>query len=301
MRFATVVALSCLLLARSAPAGSRRCGDDVDGRGTAVPCDCGDVLVSSRTLGDRDPITQHACDGTGLVVDLRGDAPAELSLAGRALEGSGQGIGIQVTGGGGGLHLKGPGAVRAFGVGIQALTGALVAASDVLAAENHGDGFQVAGAGYVITRCEAVRNGHDGFQLRGRAFRVEGNRALENGRRGFVIAGRDAVVGGAAGNEAAGNGRDGLAVHGSGHAVEGAQATANGGPGMRAHVVEGKIKALVAVGNRGKGLRAAGRDLLVSDSQAQENRRGGIDAHGTTVRDGGGNRARDCRVGRPCK
>src|SRR5206468_9885319 len=70
MRLPAVVALWCLLLARVAPAGSRRCGDDVDGHATAVPCDCGDVLVSGRTLGDADPITQHACDGDGLLVLL---------------------------------------------------------------------------------------------------------------------------------------------------------------------------------------------------------------------------------------
>src|SRR2546427_5221814 len=56
MRVPAVVALCCLLLARVAPAGSRPCGNDVDGRGTAVACDCGDVLVSGRTLGDADPI-----------------------------------------------------------------------------------------------------------------------------------------------------------------------------------------------------------------------------------------------------
>src|SRR5690242_14867186 len=57
----------CFALAVPALAG-RRCGDDVDGR--RVPCDCGDVLVSSRTLSDDDPITARVCPATGLVVDV---------------------------------------------------------------------------------------------------------------------------------------------------------------------------------------------------------------------------------------
>src|SRR5436853_1360194 len=172
MRLAAVVALSYLVLARVAGAGSRPCGDD-------VPCDCGDVLVSGRTLGDGDPITQHACDGDGLLVLLpAGTAGAVLDLGNHVLVGDHQGVGLRVVSGGdGGLTLKGPGAVRAFRIGIDAPAGALGRVADVIAADNDADGFNVAGTGFTITSCEATHNGRDGFALRGLRYRVEGNRA----------------------------------------------------------------------------------------------------------------------------
>src|SRR5579862_1592271 len=64
---ALVAGLLFLSLAAPAFAGGR-CGDDVGGR--AVPCNCGDVLVSSRTLGDDDPITTRVCPATGLVINV---------------------------------------------------------------------------------------------------------------------------------------------------------------------------------------------------------------------------------------
>ena len=115
MRLPAVVALSCLLLARSAPAGSRRCGDDVDGRGTAVPCDCGDVLVGSRTLGDDDPITSRVCPGDGLLVRIPRGAEGVLALSGHVIAGSSHGVDIQVLQGGEhGFTITGPGIVSGF-------------------------------------------------------------------------------------------------------------------------------------------------------------------------------------------
>src|SRR5207249_4423190 len=295
MRLAAVVALSYLVLARVAAAGSRPCGDD-------VPCDCGDVLVSGRTLGDGDPITQHGCDGDGLVVRLRpGAASTVLDLGDHILVGNHRGVGIRVVGGDGTVTVKGPGAVRAFRTGVDAPTGALAGAADVIAADNDADGFNVAGTGFTITSCEATHNGRDGFALRGLRYRVEGNRATENGRYGFSLAGRDAALGDALGNEATGNHRDGLVVRGRDHDVAHPVATANGAGCIRARLAGGRVRGAVAIGNRGAGVRATAHDVMVSGSEAHDNGRGGIDVRGSRVRDGGGNRAPRCRVGALCR
>ena len=303
MRLAAVVALSCLLLARSALAGSRRCGDDIDGRGTAVPCDCGDVLVSSRTLGDADPITQHACDGDGLLVLLpAGTAGAVLDLGNHILEGDHQGVGIRVVSGGDrALTLKGPGAVRRFRIGIDAPAGALGQVSHVIAADNDADGFNVAGKEFTIRSCEATHNGRDGFALRGLRYRVEGNQAMENGRYGFSLAGREAVLGGALGNEATGNRRDGLVVRGRNHDLAHPVAIANRAGGVRARLSGGQVRDDVAIANRGAGVHAIAHDVMISGSEAHDNGRGTIDVRGSRVRDGGGNRAPRCRVGSTCR
>jgi len=300
MRRLRPILLGFLLLLPAAQASARRCGDDVDGR--AVACDCGDLLVSSRTLGDEDPITTGPCPGSGLLVDVPPGRPAAtLALGGHVLAGSGRGIGIQVLGGGtGGISIVGPGAVRGFGTGILAATGGLATLSDVTAAENAADGFVATGEGYAVTGCEALRNRRDGFALRGTGYRAEGNRALENARYGFAFAGRDGAIGATLGNEAAGNGRDGLRVRGRRHDVRNPVATANGRSGISARLSSGRITGATAASNRGRGIRAVGADLTVAGSEARANG-GGIDARGARVRDGGGNRAEDCRVGAPCR
>src|SRR5581483_800277 len=151
---ATVIAAS-VLLATAAGAAPKACGDDVDGRGTAVPCDCGDVLVGSRSLTDADPLVQHPCDTTALVVDVPADRTGPtLRLAGHLVRGRGRGFGLQVLRAGStGLHLIGPGEVRGFDVGVVAWGGTLASADGVVAAENHSDGFEVNGTGYAITAC----------------------------------------------------------------------------------------------------------------------------------------------------
>ena len=316
MRVLALTALACLMSIPAATAGSRRCGDDTDGRGRTVPCDCGDVLVSSRTLGPHDPITQHACPGTGLLVDVAADRPAAtLDLGGQTLVGQGRGIGIQVLGGGtGGLLLVGPGAIRGFDLGVLARGSELARASDVIASDNATDGFSLGGTGYAITRCEASRNGRDGFTLRGSGFLVEGNHAAQNRRFGFAVAGESAALGGTLGNEAAGNGRDGLVVRGRGHELVHPVATGNAGTGLRARFSAGRIAGAVAADNRRDGLRGGGRDLDVTDSEARDNGGAGIDVRGARVHDGGGNRARGnghataaarrragCQVGSSCR
>jgi parallel beta-helix repeat protein len=231
MRRLALAALACLLglAPATALAGARACGDDIDGRGRSVPCDCGDVLVSSHTLGDRDPITRHACSGPGLLVRIAPDKPPPtLALGGHAIVGSRRGVGIAiVSGGAGGITLLGPGTVRGFDVGIEAAPRALARAADITLLENASDGLRAGGSGYVVSGCQARRNGRDGFVLHGTGYRVEGNTASENGRAGFRLAGRRAAV---AGNRADANGRDGLLLRGQRHVtLDGVQR-----PGRRA-------------------------------------------------------------------
>jgi len=292
-------ALLLLLLAAAVHADPRRCGDDVGGH--RVPCDCGDVLVSSHTLGPDDPITSRVCPGTGLLVDVPPERPATLAFADAGLKGSGHGYGLQVrSGGDGGLKVSGPGTIQGFDIGVFAPTGGLAGAAELTVSDSRSDGFNVGADGTVLTGCTAGSNGRDGFALRGMGYRLEGNRALGNGRYGFVLRGRDGTVGDTSRNEATGNGRSGFQVSGRGHDVQGPVATANGGAGIRAHVAAGRIRGAVTTANGGAGLRAVGHDLDLAGNEARGNG-GGIQMRGARVRDGGGNRAEDCRGGGACR
>jgi hypothetical protein len=300
MRRLPLAVLCTFALVTTVHAGPRRCGDDVDGRGRAVPCDCGDVLVGSRTLGGDDPITTRVCPGTGLLVDVPPSRSATLSLAGHALVGSGRGFGIHVAAGGaGGLTIAGPGTVRGFDVGVFAPAGQLAAVTDVTVAESRSDGFRLNGQAYAVRGCEALANGRDGFVLGGVGYRSEQNRALGNKRHGFRMSGRNGRIGGDQGNETSGNRRDGLRVRGRGHDLRGAVATANGRRGVMARFAEGRIADVRTEQNAERGLRAAGARLVVRDNVAHEQR--GIDVRGAAVHDDGGNRAVACRVGGACR
>src|SRR6266436_3215414 len=90
-----VFSLSLWLCAARPAAAMRACGDDVDGHGKAVPCACGDLLVSSRALGAADRITREPCPGMGLLVAAPG--PVTLAFTGRTIRGDGQGIGVLVV------------------------------------------------------------------------------------------------------------------------------------------------------------------------------------------------------------
>jgi len=300
MRSLSLPVLCTLALATVVYAGPRRCGDDVDGRGRSVPCDCGDVLVGSRTLGDDDPITTRVCPGTGLMVVVPPHRSAKLVLGHRGLVGSGRGFGIQIVGSDpAAVTIVGPGSVRGFDVGVFAPAGQLESIADVTAAENRSDGFRLNGNGYSVTGCEAIANGRDGFVLGGVGYRSERNRALGNRRNGFRAAGRDAAIGGREGNEASQNGRDGLHVRGRGHDVRGAVATGNGRRGVAARIAEGSIADAKTRDNRDRGVVATGARLKVTGTEAQEQR--GIHVRGNAVRDGGGNSAASCIIGGPCR
>jgi len=254
MRALAAGLLSLALAGQTLAAG--RCGDDDAGR--RVPCDCGDVLVSSRTLGDDDPITTRVCPATGLVIDVPAGHQATLALGGRNLRGAGRGFGIQLVGGGAGVSIVGPGAVQGFGTGILATKGGIARVANVTAAQNTADGISIVGEGYAVSGCEALRNGRDGFALRGRSYRAEGNRALENRRDGVAASGRDAIIGGPAGNEASGNGHDGFRLHGRGHTVDAPSATANRGHGVATRVTVGQLTGTNATANQHGDVRARG-------------------------------------------
>jgi hypothetical protein len=216
MRATCALLVLTLWLVAVSPANGagRRCGDDVDGR--AVPCACGDVLVSSRTLSAADPITHAPCPHGGLLVAVPADdEPATLDLGGLTLAGSRRGVGIQVvSGGAGGLTIAGPGTVRGFAVGVAA-RGALAAVRDVASIDNGADGFRLTGDGYRVTNCEAARTGRVGFALTGRNFQADGNRAFDNARTGISVAGAGARIGEVRANDAASNRRGGVAVQGA--------------------------------------------------------------------------------------
>ncbi|HLK09880.1 MAG TPA: right-handed parallel beta-helix repeat-containing protein [Candidatus Binatia bacterium] len=301
MRLLAPAALACLLGLAPAVAfgGPRACGDDVDGHGRVVPCDCGDVLVSSHTLGDRDPIIRHACPGPGLIVRVPARRPAPtLAFGGHEIVGSRRAAGIAVVGGGaGGLTLVGPGTVRGFDVGVEAGPRTLARVADLTLADNASDGLRAGGAGYVVSRCQARRNGRDGFVLHGTGYRADGNQASENGRAGFRLGGRGATI---AGNRAEGNGREGLVLRGREHDVEGPVAGANGGDGIRTSVRRTRIDAAVATGNAGAGLAGSAHDSLIARATAEGNRRLGLRLRGARLGDGAG-RMPACRPGAPCR
>jgi len=310
------IGLCLLLLGSPAGAGPRRCGDDVDGRGRSIPCACGDVLVGSRTLGAKDPITREVCEGVGLLVQIpAGRPPATLALGGQTIAGRACGVGIQVIDGGvDGLTISGPGTVEGFTTGILAQRG-VAAIREVTASGNTVDGISLGGVGYEVRACEATRNGRDGFALRGRGARLDGNRALQNGRHGFSIAGREAELGAEFANEGLANARDGLRVTGRGHMLAQPVANENGGAGIRARISHGRIERARTDANGADGLRAAGTALAVADSAARDNGASGITVRGALVVDAGGNRAEgdhrqrhtrtlpgpECTVAVPCR
>ena len=265
MRHLVVVASFLLLAAAAGAQASRRCGDDVDGRGTRVPCACGDIVVSSYTLAPDDPLVQAPCPGDGLLIDMREPATAPaLRLSGQRVRGTGRGIGIHlVRGGDTGLFLEGPGSVEGFRTGISAAAGALARAAQVVADGNLGDGFVAAGRGFTVESCEASHNGRHGFVLRGSSLVLRGNRAVENGANGFEIAARDSTLGAAEGNDARANGKAGVAVRGDRNDVRGIRALGNGGTGVRARLTRSRVVDSTTAANGGDGIRAAGRDTVV--------------------------------------
>jgi len=68
VRLVLALSFAVWLCAARPVAAMRACGDDVDGHGKAVPCACGDLLVSSRALGAADRITRESCPAMGLLV-----------------------------------------------------------------------------------------------------------------------------------------------------------------------------------------------------------------------------------------
>jgi hypothetical protein len=278
------------LLLTSPATAIQRCGDDVDGQGTAVACACGDLLVSSRTLGPGDEVTAAPCPSNGLLVDA--DGPVVLGLGGRTIAGSGQGVGVLVLRGH--LSLAGPGTVSGFETGILARRDdGLASARDVRVADNGLDGVSAQGNGFRIEGVSSEGNGRDGFALAGAGYALDGNRAARNGRHGFHLSGVGAHVGGGLGNEARENVGSGFSISGRMHQVLGATAVGNGGDGIGATVAQTLLDRVHAEANLGSGLFAFGGALTLQDSEANGNHGFGLWVDGANAEDGGGNRAAD--------
>lgn len=270
-----------------APAGAtRRCGDDVDGHGSRVPCACGDLLVASHTLTAADHVTHGSCPGTGLLVAA--DGPVTLDLDGRALRGDGQGVGILVLRGT--LDLRGPGTIEGFETGVLARgPAALGAVMAVRSANNRLDGFFVEADGYTIQGSTAEANGRDGFALGGNAFALDGNRASGNHRYGFSVWGMGGHVGGGLGNDATANGMAGFYLRGMMHDLVGATSTANGGEGLSASGMHLLVSGAHAADNARDGLQVMGMGIAIQGSTADDNRGYGIWVMGMNIDDRGGN------------
>ncbi len=263
-----------------------RCGDDVDGRGTAVACACGDLLVSSHRLGAADPVVAAPCPGSALLVDA--DGAVTLDFAGSTLTGSGQGAGVVVLRGS--FALVGPGTITGFETGVLARGGdGLASARNLRVSGNRLDGVFASGAAFTIEGVVAENNGRDGFAIAGRNYALDGNRAARNGRHGFRLVGTGAHVGGGLGNEARDNVGDGFALGGSLHQVVGATAVGNGGDGVSANVGRSLFSAVRADANIGSGLYGVGGGVRIADSEASQNGAFGVWLMGTGAVDGGGN------------
>ena len=270
--------------------GMQRCGDDVDGHGPAVPCACGDVLVSSRTLGSEDPVTTTVCTGSGLLVAAPG--AVTLALGGQTITGSGQGIGVLVLRGT--LTLEGGGQIEGFETGVMARGAhALSSVMNVRLSANRLDGLFVEGDGYSIQGSAAEGNGRDGFALGGSTYALDGNRATANGRYGFSLWGMGAHAGGGLGNEADGNGMTGFLLRGMWHQVLDVNAAANHGDGFFGTGMHLLLSGIHTDRNLRSGLRAMGMAIAIGDSTASGNRGFGVWVMGPDVDDRGGNRGTD--------
>jgi parallel beta helix pectate lyase-like protein len=268
----------------------RACGDDVDGHGTAVPCACGDMLVSSRTLRAADRITRKPCAATGLFVAATGRVV--IDLAGRTIRGEGQGTGIQVVRGS--LSLAGPGSIEGFGTGVLARgPTALVSVLGVRFARNRMNGLYADSDGYAVQGSVAEENGHDGFALGGSGYAVDGNRAARNGRYGFNLSGMGAHLGGGLGNEAIENAKSGFWLIGTMHEVVGATAIGNGDYGFYAMAMHTLLADIHAERGDGHGIRVEGNGLALTGNTAAANRGFGVWVSGDLLDDRGGNSGTD--------
>ena len=286
VRLVLALSFAVWLCAARPAAAMRACGDDVDGHGKAVPCACGDLLVSSRALGAADRITRESCPATGLLVAAPG--PVTLAFTGRTIRGEGQGVGVLVVRGS--LSLQGPGAIEGFGMGVLARgRRALTSAVGMRFSRNGMSGLVAESEGYTVEGSVAEHNGQDGFALGGRGYALDGNRAADNRRHGFNLRGRGAHVGGGLGNEAVDNGKTGIVVHGMMHQVLGGTAVGNGRDGVYGRVMHALLADVRADRNGRAGLWATGAAIAIEGNRATANRGFGVWVMGRDVEDRGGN------------
>src|SRR5215510_4009825 len=218
------LAAVCLAILLGRPAAAKLCGDDVDGQD--VPCACGDVLVSSVTLGDDPVVTGAACTQDGLLVRApEARRPLIIDLHGTTLRGSGAGVGLRIIAGGpGGARVQsssGVATIAGFEDGIVARgTDTVALIEDVVVRDSTRDGVRVSGPDFTVRRVEVHTAARDGFALGGRGFWIADTRAADCGRFGYSVMGASGQIGQpGAGNLAERSGFAGFSVMGSGHTL----------------------------------------------------------------------------------
>jgi hypothetical protein len=301
----------------TAPLAAKVCGDDVGGHD--VPCACGDVVVSSVALGD-DPILHGACPHDGLIVRAP-DAVQTLviDLRGRALRGTGAGVGIRLLAGGPGgarvVSTGGPATIVGFQDGIVARgSDAIARIEDVVVSASGRDGLRVEGPEFEIQRTEVRGAKRDGFALSGRGFLIVQTHASDCGRFGYNVMGNAGQIGQpGAGNVAERSGNHGFNVMGVGHLVAECTAVFGRKSGMHLQAMQLDVRGCRATDNSGDGIEGLGTYWRLADNEALRNAGNGIAVRGEGLVDGGGNRGTDnrgqerprgavqCRIaGKPC-
>jgi len=280
---------------------AKLCGSDVQGH--AVPCACGDTVVSDVSLAD-DPVGRTVCGGDGLIVRAaRAAHGVTIDLHGRSLRGSGRGVGVWIVNGGpGGARLLSRGQVAriaGFRDGVVARGRQSVARIEGVAAiGNARDGVRVQAVGYTIHAVETQDSGRDGFSLGGTGFQVTDGRAVRSGRFGYFVMGSGGSIGASgAENSALGSGHAGFSITGVGHHVIECHATGAAHEGVHLNGMHLVVSGCVAQANAGDGISGIGGDIFLSGNQATGNGNNGISVHGVHVVDGGGNRGTGNRGG----
>ncbi len=287
-------AIALALMLPPMDAGAKVCGDKVEG--VDVPCECGDILVSDLTLAD-DPVASHTCPRDALIVRApEAKQPLTIDLAGRALRGSGHGVGIWLfQGGGAGARIVstgGAGVIEGFRDGIIGQGPSSVSLVDGITVQKvKRDGVRLFDVKTAEIRNSTVTDaGRDGFWVSGTGYRLTGNRALRSRRVGYHLMGADAVIGIAgAGNVAESNGTEGFSVMGRGHRLVECVATRSGQEGMKINGVRYEIVDCRAQDNGGDGIAGRGMEWRVAGTKAIDNDNNGLAVSGRAIVDVGGN------------
>ena len=295
---AALLYLAGMLVAR--PAAAKLCGDDVDGRD--VPCACGDVLVSSVTLGDDPLVTGPPCAHDGLIVrSPEVHRALVIDLHGATLRGSGAGVGLRVLAGGEGgariLSSGGAGAIAGFEDGIAAHgTDTVALVEDIVVRDSTRDGVRISAPEFAVRRVEVRSVGRDGFALGGRGFQIADTRAADSGRFGYSVMGDSAQIGqSGAGNLAERSGFAGFNIMGAGHTLADCTAVFGRRSGVHLQAVQLEIRGCRASDNGGDGIEGMGNGWRIADNQALRNAGNGIVVRGIGLRDDGGNRGAENR------
>jgi parallel beta-helix repeat protein len=193
--------------------------------GGTTPCECGDLLLGSRTLVfSTDPITSGCCALNGLLIFAYGiddpDIPSlTLDLGGNTICGMDDGFGIDINRSHN-VTVVG-GRIRNFGIGIQS-NSYDVRISRVQVLDNVGTGIDfvlplLSGNNVVIEACVVRGNGGGGIALgSGDDNTVRQCRSEYNGGVGIGLSGDGNTV---ENNVAHANGSDGIRILGDGNVV----------------------------------------------------------------------------------